>query len=270
MLADNLSTDKYWQERYPAFVLPSLLRLTSGAIAPGSEDEAREAARVGATLRDPMTLRDLLGKDPALLANFYPEQLPQTPSTSDTIDTFLASFGATDPRETDALTKAIFNPTPDYAAVLAAKERDSAPTAEDMDESKVGAHQAAVNRFIARTRQEAPKLSEYAKPETEAEKPQQPAPAAEKPEEAAPAAAATAAPEDSAAEKRTAAAETKSPDSGTLSESFARVMIKNRNYSKALEIISELSLNNPEKSVYFADQIRFLRKLILIQNRKKG
>ncbi len=47
-----------------------------------------------------------------------------------------------------------------------------------------------------------------------------------------------------------------------LSESLAKIMIKNGNYQKALEIITEISLNNPKKSIYFADQIRFLKKLI--------
>ncbi len=57
-------------------------------------------------------------------------------------------------------------------------------------------------------------------------------------------------------------------ESAALTESFARIMIKNHNYRKALEIIEALNLNNPEKSVYFADQIRFLRKLILIESKK--
>lgn len=59
------------------------------------------------------------------------------------------------------------------------------------------------------------------------------------------------------------------PEETALSESFARILIKNRNYEKALEIITELSLNNPEKSVYFADQIRFLRKLIFNERKSK-
>ena len=59
------------------------------------------------------------------------------------------------------------------------------------------------------------------------------------------------------------------PAPASLSESFARVMIKNRNYSKALEIIQAISLNNPEKSAYFADQIRFLKKLIINDNNKR-
>ncbi len=54
----------------------------------------------------------------------------------------------------------------------------------------------------------------------------------------------------------------------TLTESFAQIMIKNHNYSKALEIIEALRLNNPEKSIYFADQIRFLRKLIALESKK--
>lgn len=58
-------------------------------------------------------------------------------------------------------------------------------------------------------------------------------------------------------------------DPPTLTESLARIMIKNHNYSKALEIIEALSLNNPEKSIYFADQIRFLRKLIKIESIKQ-
>lgn len=55
-----------------------------------------------------------------------------------------------------------------------------------------------------------------------------------------------------------------------LTESFARILIKNRNYSKALEIIEDLNLKNPEKSIYFADQIRFLKKLIITQSKSSG
>ena len=54
----------------------------------------------------------------------------------------------------------------------------------------------------------------------------------------------------------------------SLTESFAKILIKNGNYSRALEIITEISLNNPEKSIYFADQIRFLKKLILNQSKQ--
>ena len=59
--------------------------------------------------------------------------------------------------------------------------------------------------------------------------------------------------------------EEKEVEKPSLTESFAKIMIKNGNYQRALEIITEISLNNPEKSIYFADQIRFLKKVILIQ-----
>ena len=54
-----------------------------------------------------------------------------------------------------------------------------------------------------------------------------------------------------------------------LSESLAKIYIKQRRYEKALEIIQSLSLNFPEKSIYFADQIRFLKKLIVNENYKQ-
>lgn len=60
----------------------------------------------------------------------------------------------------------------------------------------------------------------------------------------------------------------KSDDRERLTEGFAKILIKNGNYAKALEIITELNLKNPEKSVYFADQIRFLKKLIINQSKK--
>ena len=51
--------------------------------------------------------------------------------------------------------------------------------------------------------------------------------------------------------------------------SFAKILIKNGNYAKALDIISELNLKFPEKSIYFADQMRFLKKLIKISKLNK-
>ena len=60
-------------------------------------------------------------------------------------------------------------------------------------------------------------------------------------------------------------------DSGaSLSESLAQVYIRRGRYDKAYDIIHALSLNNPKKSVYFADQLRFLQKLMLIERASKG
>ena len=53
------------------------------------------------------------------------------------------------------------------------------------------------------------------------------------------------------------------PTSSLLSESLAKIFIKQGRYERAFEIISNLSLNYPEKSIYFADQLRFLEMLII-------
>jgi len=44
---------------------------------------------------------------------------------------------------------------------------------------------------------------------------------------------------------------------------LAKIYVKQQRYSKALEIIKKLSLKYPKKNAYFADQIRFLEKLII-------
>lgn len=55
----------------------------------------------------------------------------------------------------------------------------------------------------------------------------------------------------------------KASEDSLLSESLAKIYISRGRYDKAYEIIHSLSLNFPKKSIYFADQLRFLQKLIL-------
>ena len=55
----------------------------------------------------------------------------------------------------------------------------------------------------------------------------------------------------------------KDAEEGYFTETLARIYIKQGRYSKALEIIQRLSLQYPKKNAYFADQIRFLEKLII-------
>jgi hypothetical protein len=49
----------------------------------------------------------------------------------------------------------------------------------------------------------------------------------------------------------------------TFTETLAKIYLKQKRYDRALEIFKSLSLKYPEKNVYFADQIRFLEKLII-------
>ena len=60
----------------------------------------------------------------------------------------------------------------------------------------------------------------------------------------------------------------KGGEEGYFTETLARIYIKQGRYSKAYEIIQQLSLHNPKKITYFADQLRFLEKLI-INNKQK-
>lgn len=55
-----------------------------------------------------------------------------------------------------------------------------------------------------------------------------------------------------------------------LTETLARIYIKQHKYEQALTIIQRLSLNFPKKSAYFADQIRFLEYLITNAKNKKN
>lgn len=59
----------------------------------------------------------------------------------------------------------------------------------------------------------------------------------------------------------------KSLDDTYFTETLARIYVKQKRYDKALQIIRNLYLKYPGKNIYFADQIRFLEKLII--NTKK-
>lgn len=52
-------------------------------------------------------------------------------------------------------------------------------------------------------------------------------------------------------------------DDSCFTETLAKIYVKQHRYDKALEIIKKLSLKYPKKNAYFADQIRFLEKLII-------
>ncbi|MBQ9357875.1 MAG: tetratricopeptide repeat protein [Prevotella sp.] len=59
------------------------------------------------------------------------------------------------------------------------------------------------------------------------------------------------------------------PAEDVNTEAMARIYMKQGNYSRALQIIKQLSLENPKKNAYFADQIRFIEKVIINNKYKK-
>ena len=227
--------DRQWlesaQEAAPYSVLPALLFLKQNGVK-GNDDVL---SRLAVIFPDRQTLSLLLGEDARVLTDFYPaEKDPETPDTVTTIDRFLDNYGKSSPDEVEVISRAIFNPQPDYADVLAAQEKEEGGVQLTGGDSQ----DALINQFIA----EQMTLGEQAarvpipKPVGEDEK-------AEIAEEII--------------------NDPNQIDDSMLSESLAKMYIAQHKYSQALEIIQRLSLNYPEKSIYFADQIRFLTKLVL-------
>lgn len=216
-------------ELYPYFTLPAAVELKYAS--PDAERKQQLMARVALNAADPHTLFRLIDPEGTRFARFYPDtSSPQTPSTEDALDTFMQNYGNPDPKEQALLEKLIFNPVAtDYASVLI-KEQQNAPESEEA--APLSEQDSRLDAFLASYPAETPHAPASA-PEP------QPAPKPHK-------------------------VPTPDPDS-PLSESLAKFYIKRHRYDKAYEIISQLSLNFPEKSIYFADQLRFLRKLIASQ-----
>ena len=133
----------------------------------------------------------------------------------------------------------IFNPVPDYAQMLAAEEERSAPIANSAQNEE----DALINSFILKTKERPGYFPTEKSSENDT---------VELLDQTEPIEAPTVA------------------DDSMLSESLAKIYIKQRKYAKALEIIKTISLKYPEKSIYFADQIRFLRKMVKIETLKNN
>lgn len=173
--------------------------------------------------------------------DFYPpEDKPAQPDTEQTIDKFLSEYSSADQKDESAvIEQLIFNPVADYASVLEEEERRSLPTA---DEAEKGSDDDLINRFILKTKEEETPSSHLF-----GQSPSTP----------------TTVPERKPVKKPVAANE-----ETTFSESLAKIYIQRKNYSGAYEIINKLNLKFPEKSIYFAVQLRFLEKVILNERLK--
>ena len=218
-------------QRYPYFALPLLLHVKHS----GDQETLHRLSIMSPDRRD---LSIVVGNAPSAFAKFYPAEQATSPDFDNLIDTFLETYAqGTNQKEIDALSNAIFNPTPDYADILAAQEGDNEKTHDHEDE--------LIDSFIAHSREkEKEAMSQQTAAEHHVEKEQVAQVAHDN------------------VEKST------QNDDSMLSESLAKVYIARGKYLKALEIIESINLNFPEKSIYFADQIRFLRKLVLNETTK--
>lgn len=221
--------------RWPFSPLAPALLLRYGLAEPGEADAMR--ARVAVLTADKQALASLAaapGEDPAA---FYPPQpIAEPVSTDSAIDTFLDTYGRTSPEEDALLERLIFNPVPEYADLLEDSEAQSVPST---------AQNAMIDAFLRR--EEVPTPPEM--------------PAAEEPRAAEPASQPEAAPVPESAA---------TPADSSLSESLARIFIGRGSYGRALEIISDLAARFPEKNPFYADQIRYLQKLVTLQGMAGG
>ena len=107
--------------KYPYFAIPALLKLR----ASGQLPEQKELERLYVLMGGGAAAQR--GADPAIddESSFYPPAEPRkAPSTTTTIDTFLATYGTEDPSETATLEKLIFNPVADYSQTLARERKE--------------------------------------------------------------------------------------------------------------------------------------------------
>lgn len=224
--------------RYPYFTLPAAVFLRQNPGAP--DDEARRELMQAVALASPSpeTLYMLIEQDGDGHADFYPEEKRPQVTTESAIDTFLQTYGSTSPEEEELLNRLIFNPVPDYGQLLAREEEKSVPAE---GEAPAGSDDDRLNRFILSRKKSAGAIPDDTCSPVAVQAPDRRAPEPPSP----------------------------APDNSLLSESLAKIFIRQHHYGRAYEIISQLSLNYPEKSVYFADQLRFLRKLMLIQEQKE-
>lgn len=249
-----------FRKRYPFFSIPSA--------APGEEPSLRDV--VTAPSRE--ALARLQGNEEASrFDDFYPEgKGAATPTTTAAIDDFLNTYGHRSQEEDQLLERLIFNPVPDYAQQLAREEEASLPQDPGglLSASAGGpipaeglSPEARLNRFILSHRHGSnpptpDKETETSTTEETEKNPYPPSGARIQSEARA---------GNRLKEEKKAPGPT--PPDGLLSVSLAKIYIKTRRYEQAYEILNGISLRFPEKSRYFADQLRFLRKLIINERR---
>ena len=257
------------KEENPYFIFDGLLELRDHAGDLDAADLRRLKERIALNAADPAAasaLANLTGDD---WLSLYPAaDSLRRPDTGSAIETFLNTFGSQNASETAQLEKLIFNPTPDYATTLAMQEEErggspAAPaTAQDaMLDAFIASHPDGTAFAVEAAEAAAVEAAEAAAAGTVAGTGE----AGTVSGRARPITVTPTAPAGGAAAPAPVA-----PVSSSLQESLAKSYIRQGRYQKAFDIISELNLNNPEKSAYFADQLRFLQKIIHIQQAREA
>ena len=222
---------------WPFFTLPAVEALKRGAQDIDEATRQRLMEQIALNSPDSAALMLMISPKGREFADFYPAEDHQV-TTDDAITRFLETYGHADPAEDALIERLIFNPQPlDYTTLL--EQEGETPDASGKPVQK-SEQDSLIDAFLASAPAEPVEIAPAVEPLHEPEPVERPTPAAVlHPQE-----------------------------DSSLSESLAKIYIKQRRFDKAFEIIHTLSLNNPKKSAYFADQLRFLSKLMLIKEHK--
>lgn len=248
--------DEAWIEemkvKYPFFPIPECVALREKSADMSADEREDAAARLALSLSSTEALERIVEPDGDRFDELVPApDVPATPSTDRAIDKFLATYGGADAAETEILERMIFNPVADYSQQLARQEETALPDALPTGDSRTD----RINRFILSVRgnEDSPAKAQAVCKKEEPPIRKDASAAVITPASGTPAAKSPAVPS----------------DNSLLSESLAKIYIKTRRYERAYEILNRLSLAFPEKNAYFADQLRFLRKLMLAESCRK-
>ncbi len=240
----SLQELKLMMDEYPYFHAVRMLYLKNLAILQDVRLE-KELKRMSIYVPDRRQLYNLIHEPPSLSESVKPELISDAPDKTEVvIEAIEKALPSVEPDEQDFVSKLMSKPvspvvvTSDYANWLA-QNADDLPVENGSDNRL--RHQELIDSFIAvESNNLAQRLSK-----TMAEK----------------------TPE-SDGEKEISTQnflENQSLDDSYFTETLARVYMSQKRYDKALEIIRVLSMKYPKKNRYFADQIRYLEKIINIK-----
>lgn len=213
----------------PYYIYPALMAYREAE----GDEKARLRRLLAATVGNREALRVALGIDPEEFMEFYPDMRKPELTTDDAIERFAATYGPG------------AAPAADYASTLMEETvgQEAPPFPADDTTAAIDAFLGAMGGARAASGTAAMPddvLSDDASEEVPAE-------------------------ETEVEEEAGEPAVEVEPESTTLSESLAAMMIRSGNHAKALEILTALAEKTPDPPYYLADQIRFLRRIVAIQ-----